>query len=420
MKGLCKAVERNSCEPDECGDAQVQTRKSARNVQEISVTAACALQLALFLSPAFTDGQQHHTGDVMKTSTNSSPWTQEHHPTATQTDVWFENYRFRDGESLAGLRLHYATLGSPHRDAQGKIDNAVLVIHWTGADGNTLLSKNYMDALFAPGRPLDATRYFLIFPDNVGHGKSSRPSDGLKAKFPKYDYADMVDLQHRLVTETLGIEHLHAILGMSMGGMNAWQWAEAYPNAMDGIMPVVSMPIPISGRNMLWRRMVIDAIRSDPQWDGGNYTSPPQGWLSAFPLMRMMLDGVPHLQVVVPDGPAADRFIAEAQSQAAGVDANDMLYSLSSSADYDPRPGLAAIKAKVYALNFADDEFNPTELHVLEELMPKVREGRFVVQPGSAESFGHLTMAHPELWSEHVAEFMQSLGDEALQSSIVN
>src|SRR3984893_12849023 len=382
-------------------------------------TAARVLHLAFFLSPAFTYGQCH-TGDDMQTRTNSSRWTQENNATATQADAWFENYRFHDGESLARLRIHYATLGSPHRNAQGQIDNAVLVIHWTGADGNTLLSKNYMEALFAPGRPLDANRYFLIFPDNVGHGKSSRPSDGLKAAFPKYGYGDMVDLQHRLVTETLGIEHLHAILGMSMGGMNAWQWAEAYPEPMDGVMPVVSMPIPITGRNVLWRRTVIDAIRSDPQWNGGNYTSPPQGWLNAFPLMRMMLDSVPHLQVLVPDGPAADRFIADARTQAISMDANDILYSLSSSADYDPQPGLTAIKTKVYALNFVDDEFNPAELHVLKELMPRVRKGRFIVQPGSAESFGHLTMAHPELWSGHVTEFMRSLGDEALQSPIEN
>jgi homoserine O-acetyltransferase len=374
--------------------------------------------LGLYLSTGCTHGQQHHAGDDMLTSTKSSRWTQEHSGIAAQADAWFENYRFHDGETLPRVRIHYATLGSPHRNAQGQIDNAVLVIHWTGADGKTLLSKNYMEALFAPGRPLDATRYFLILPDNVGHGKSSRPSDGLKAAFPKYGYADMVDLQHRLVTEKLGIEHLHAILGMSMGGMNAWQWAEAYPDAMDGVMPVVSMPIPISGRNMLWRRIVIDAIRSDPQWNGGNYTSPPQRWLNAFPLMRMMLDSVAHLQVLVPDGPAADRFIADARSQAISMDANDILYSLSSSADYDPQPRLTAIETKVYALNFADDEFNPAELHVLEELMPRVREGRFIVQPASAESFGHLTMAHPELWSEHVAEFMRSLGDEALHSSI--
>src|SRR5580692_8600797 len=339
---------------------------------------------------------------------------------AKQADAYFDNYPFRSGEVIEKLRLHFATLGVPHRNAQGEIDNAVLVLHWTDASGGALLTPNYIKALFAPGRPLDASRYYLIFPDNVGHGLSSKPSDGLKAKFPNYGYGDIVDLQHRLVTETLGIKRLHAILGMSMGGMNAWQWAEAYPDAVDGVLPVVAMPIPISGRNMLWRRIVIDAIRSDPQWNGGNYTSPPQGWLNAFPLMRMMLDGVPHLQIVVPDGPAADRFIAEAQSQAAAGDANDILYSLSSSADYDPRPGLAAIKTKVYALNFADDEFNPLELHVLEEVMPKVPQGRFIVQPGSAESFGHLTMAHPELWSEHVAEFMRSLGDEVLQSSNAN
>jgi len=372
-------------------------------------------------APTIAYAQQRHRGGDMQASTNSSPGTHDDSTaSATEADAWFKDYRFRDGEILPDVRIHYATLGTPHRNARGQIDNAVLVLHWTGADGNTLLSKNYMESLFAPGRPLDATRYFLIFPDNVGHGKSSKPSDGLKARFPKYGYRDIVDLQHRLVTETLGIEHLHAILGMSMGGMNAWQWAEAYPDAMDGVMPVVSMPTPVSGRNMLWRRIVIDAIRSDPQWNGGNYTSPPQGWLNASPLIPMMIDGVPHLQVLVPDGPAADRLIADAQSQAASVDANDILYSLSSSADYDPQPGLTTIKTKVYALNFTDDEFNPTELHVLEELLPAVREGRFIVQPGSAESFGHLTMAHPELWSEHVAQFMRWLGDETGQRSNPN
>jgi homoserine O-acetyltransferase/O-succinyltransferase len=363
---------------------------------------------------------QHTEGD-MQAGTSRSPQIHERSTTsATESDAWFKNYRFNDGETLPDLRIHYATLGRPHSNARRQIDNAVLVLHWTGADGSTLLSKNYMEALFAPGRPLDAARYFLIFPDNVGHGESSKPSDGLKARFPKYGYADMVDLQHRLITETLGIEHLHAIVGMSMGGMNAWQWAEAYPDAMDGVMPVVSMPIPVSGRNMVWRRIVIGAIRSDPQWNDGDYTSPPQGWLGVFPLMRMMLDSVAHLQVLVPDSAAADRFLIDARSQAVTVDANDILYSLSSSADYDPRPSLSIIKTKVYALNFADDEFNPAELHVLEDLMPRVREGRFVVQSGSAESFGHLSMAHPELWAEHVAEFLRWLGDDPLKNSNAN
>ena len=334
---------------------------------------------------------------------------------AKQADVWFENYKFRDGETIARLRIHYATLGEPHRDADGNIDNAVLVLHWTGADGLALLSPTYMKALFDGGRPLDARRYYLIFPDSVGHGQSSKPSDGLKAKFPNYGYRDIVDLQHKLVTETLGINHLHALLGMSMGGMNAWQWAEAYPDAMDGVMPVVSLPIKVSGRNMLWRRMVINDIRSDPEWNGGDYTKPPTGWLRGYEILRMMIDGAPHLQAIVPDGQAADRIIEDERKQAEAVDANDILYSLKSSADYDPEPGLTSIRTKVFALNFDDDEFNPEMLHVLERLMPLVSHCRFIVQPGSETSFGHLTMAHPELWAQHVGEFMHWLGDAPLQ-----
>jgi homoserine O-acetyltransferase/O-succinyltransferase len=359
------------------------------------------------------DGPAAAQGSAQGTGANASPWDRQANVAANEADAWFDDYRFRSGETLARLRIHYATLGAPHRDAHGQVDNAVLVLHWTGADGRALLSPTYMKALFDPGRPLDARRYYLIVPDSVGHGQSSKPSDGLKAGFPNYGYGDIVDLQHKLVTETLGIKHLHAILGMSMGGMNAWQWAEAYPDAMDGVMPVVSLPIKVSGRNLLWRRMVIDAIRSDPEWNRGNYTKPPTGWLRGYEVLRMMIDGVPHLQTVITDGPAADRFIADARKQAEPVDANDILYSLKSSADYDPQPGLASITTKVFALNFADDEFNPVELHVLERLMPRVRQGRFVVQPGSETSYGHLTMAHPDLWAKHVGAFMRALGDAA-------
>jgi homoserine O-acetyltransferase len=329
---------------------------------------------------------------------------------AKQTDVWLDNYRFRDGEMLARLRLHYATLGTPRRNANGQIINAVLVLHWTGADSSVLQGPGYMTALFALGRPLDAQKYYLIFPDNVGHGKSSKPSDGLRMKFPEYGYQDIVDLQHRLVTETLGIKHLHAILGMSMGGMNAWLWAEAYPDEMDGVMPVVAFPIPISGRNLLWRRVLIDLITSDPEWDAGNYTKPPRGWVHAYANARWMIDGVLHLQATVPDVAAADAFIQEAQKAASAADANDLIYSLRSSMkDYNPEPDLASIKTKVYALNFGDDEFNPDELHILEQLMPRVPHGQYAIQPGSSSSVGHLTMAHPELWADHVAKFMKEL-----------
>jgi homoserine O-acetyltransferase len=337
------------------------------------------------------------------------PWDLTANPAAKPSDAWFDNYRFRDGEILPRLRIHYATLGQPHRDAQGDIDNAVLVLHWTGADDRAVLSSEYTKALYDPGRPLDAGKYYLIFADSVGHGQSSRPSDGLKAKFPRYGYNDMVDIQHRLVSETLGIKRLHAIVGMSMGGMNAWQYAEAFPDAVDGVMPVVSFPTRVSGRNLLWRRMVIDGIRTDPEWNDGNYTKAPRGWVRGYEMLRLMIDGVPHLQAAIPDAEAADKFIAVTDAQAGLIDANNVLYSLQSSGDYDPEPKLSTIQAKVFALNFDDDEFNPDQLQLLEQLMLKVPHGRFVVQKGGEGSEGHLTMSHPAQWADHVGEFMRWL-----------
>ena len=341
----------------------------------------------------------------------TAPWDQRVNAAAVQADVWFDDYKFRDGETLATLKIHYATLGTPHHNAKGEIDNAVLVLHWTGADSRALLSPTYTKALFDPGRPLDAHRYYLIFPDSVGHGQSSKPSDGLKAKFPNYDYGDIVDLQHKVVTETLEIKHLHAILGMSMGGMNAWQWAEAYPDMMDGVMPVVSLPISVSGRNLLWRRMVIDAIRSDPEWKNGEYVETPRGWIVGYDILRMMIDSDSALQREVPNGSAADKFLGANRFAAEHVDANDILFSLKSSFSYDPEPELSKIKTKVFALNFSDDEFNPDRLQVLETLVPKLEHGRYVVQPGTPASPGHYTMTRPDLWTPHVAEFMRWLGD---------
>lgn len=341
----------------------------------------------------------------------AAPWDQGVNTAAVQADAWFDNYRFRDGKTLARLKIHYATLGTPHRDSKGEIDNAVLVLHWTGADSRALLSPTYTRALFDPGRPLDAHRYYLIFPDSVGHGRSSKPSDGLKAKFPRYDYNDIVDLQHKVVAETLGIKHLHAILGMSMGGMNAWQWAEAYPDMLDGVMPVVSLPISVSGRNLLWRRMVIDAIRSDPAWKNGDYTETPRGWIVGYNILRMMIDSASALQHEVPDSAAADKFLDGNRVTAEHVDANDILYSLESSFSYDPEPELSKIKTKLLALNFSDDEFNPDRLQVLETVVPKLDHGRYVVQPGTPSSPGHFTMTRPDLWSSHVADFMRWLGD---------
>jgi homoserine O-acetyltransferase/O-succinyltransferase len=341
--------------------------------------------------------------------TPTTPLASGVNPAAIQADAVFENFRFHDGETIDRAKIHYATLGQPHRDAAGQIDNAVLVLHWTGSDSRVLLTPSYMKALFDPGGPLDARRYYLIFADNFGHGRSSKPSDGLKTKFPHYGYLDIVELQHRMITETLGIKRLHAILGMSMGGMNAWQWAEMYPDAVEGIMPVVSLPVRVSGRNLVWRRLAISYVESDPDWKDGNYTAPPRGWIHAYQLLRMMIDGVPHLQAIAPDQKQAEKFLAEAARQAAGADPNDVLYSLNASRDYDPESELKAIKAKVFALNFDDDEFNPDSLQILETRTPRVPQGRFVVQPGTPDTFGHLTMAHPELWAHQVAAFMRWL-----------
>ncbi|MGY3602942.1 MULTISPECIES: alpha/beta fold hydrolase [unclassified Bradyrhizobium] len=384
------------------------------------VRSAASLLLSLLLSGTMLSGvgfAQSGSRSAAAAGEPASPWDQRVNPAAVQADAWFDNYKFRDGETLARLKIHYSTLGTPHRNAKGEIDNAVLVLHWTGADSRALLSPTYTKALFDPGRALDAQRYYLIFPDSVGHGQSSKPSDGLKTKFPNYDYSDIVDLQHKVVTETLGIKHLHAILGMSMGGMNAWQWAEAYPDMMDGVMPVVSLPISVSGRNLLWRRMVMDAIRADPEWKNGDYTETPRGWIMGYNILRLMIDSAPALQHEVPDGPAVDKFLSANRLTAEHVDANDILYSLKSSFSYDPEPDLSKIKTKLFALNFSDDEFNPDKLQVLEKSVPKLERGRYAVQAGTPSSPGHFTMTRPDLWAHHVAEFMQWLGDTPSRAS---
>lgn len=379
------------------------------------VNVSRALCDTLLLAATLPEQASSHsipqTSRLQNVPKSSSSWESPVDCAAVEADAWFENYKFRSGETLERLRIHYAVLGTPHYNDKGEIDNAVLILHWTGSDSKALLTPAFRKALYDPGRPLDDRRYYLIFIDNIGHGQSSKPSDGLKASFPNYGYSDIVDLQHKLVSEIFGIKRLHAILGMSMGGMNAWQWAEAYPDSMDGVMPVVSFPIKVSGRNLLWRKIVIDAILSDPEWMGGNYTKPPRGWLQSYAIVRMMIDSVVHLQETVPNSAVADKFILETRNQAGEIDANDMLYSLKSSADYDPEPGLSSIETKLFALNFSDDEFNPEELHVLERLVPKVKNGRFFVQHGNSISHGHLTMAQPELWSQHVEEFMRWLGD---------
>ncbi|BBX42506.1 alpha/beta fold hydrolase [Mycobacterium simiae] len=321
-------------------------------------------------------------------------------------DAIFTNYTFRDGETLPELRIHYLTVGEPHKDARGAVDNAVLLLHWTAASSQVLVTQEYKDSLFAPGAPYDVSRFFVIIPDAIGHGKSSRPSEKLAAKFPHYTYSDMVDLQHKLVTEKLGVTHLRVVSGMSMGCMNTWQWAENYPDMMDAAMPVACFPAPISGRNLFWRRIVVDSIKSDPAWAGGNYQQQPPSLIPGMLLARTLVDGVPNLQDEAPTIDKADALVKSTKQQSATQDANDYIYTLEASRDYNAEPDLGKIKAKVFALNFADDEYYRDSLQIAERDVPKVPTGRLMVRPISAGSAGHSSIAHPALWKSQAADFI--------------
>lgn len=316
-------------------------------------------------------------------------------------------YTFRNGQKISNLKIHYTTLGKPQKNKEGAIANAVLILHWTGGSGADLLTEKFVTELYAPGKPLDANRYYLIFPDSIGHGLSSKPSDGLRAQFPNYGYHDMVDIQHVLLTQELKIFHLKMILGTSMGGMHTWLWAENFPNFMDGVMPIVSLPKHIEGRNLIWRQIVVQAIKNDPEWKKGTYEQQPYSLTVTWPFIKMLLDGLPHLENTIPNKITALNFIKQAIDQSKKIDANNLLYALEASNDYYPENNLASIRAKVYALDFSDDQLDPAELGTLENLIKQVRHGKAIIQPATPESFGHLTMAHPELWAEHVKKFTQ-------------
>lgn len=324
-----------------------------------------------------------------------------------EQDFVIPEYTFRNGQKMSNLKMHYTTLGKPQTNAEGVITNAVLMLHWTGGSGADLLTEQFINALYAPGKPLDANRYYLIFPDSIGHGLSSKPSDGLRAQFPNYGYHDMVNLQHLLVTKKLKINHLKMILGTSMGGMHTWLWTVNFPDFMDGAMPIVSLPKHVEGRNLIWRQAIVQAIKNDPEWKKGQYEQQPYSLITTWPFARMLLDGIPHLENTVPDTATAINFITQAKDQTKKMDANNLVYALEASYDYAPESKLDSIKAKVYALDFSDDQLDPAGLGTLESLIKKVKHGKATIQPGTPESFGHLTMAHPELWAAQVATFVE-------------
>jgi homoserine O-acetyltransferase/O-succinyltransferase len=328
-------------------------------------------------------------------------------PKPNDAFVELHDFVFDDGETLASLKLHYLTLGTPRRDASGAIANGVLLLHGTAGSAADLAQAAFFDALYGAEEPLDLSRYFLVIPDAIGAGDSSKPSDGLRTHFPHYGYKDQVRAQH-LLLEKIGITHLKLVLGTSMGGMQTWLWGEMFPNDMDCLAAIASTPAAISGRNMIWREMISQAIRSDPAWRNGDYPrdSPPKNWIkAAIPLFAIMTGSPEQLQKQAPTRQTAIDLVDKLEASGEAYDANDFLYAFESSADYDPAPMLNAIVKPMLTINFADDLTNPPEhLH-----LPTASNYTKVMFPTGPTSYGHMTLAHPAVWASALGSFLQRL-----------
>jgi homoserine O-acetyltransferase/O-succinyltransferase len=329
-------------------------------------------------------------------------------PEASEGDYVAKDFYFKDGSSLPEVRLHYHVLGQPHRGADGHVDNAVLVLHGTGGSGTNFLNPHVAGVLFVPGGLLDASRYFIILPDDIGHGKSSKPSDGMHARFPKYDYEDMVSAEHLVVTKALGVDHLRLIVGTSMGCMHTWMWGENHPGEADALMPLACMPVSIAGRNRVARKMAIDAIRSDPEWMEGEYKTQPRGLKTAIDMLMLMGSSALQMQKLYPTRDAADEYLEKTQAAyMKTLDANDFLYQFDSSRNYDPSKDLEKIRVPVMAINSADDFINPPELAIVPREIKRVPKGKFVVLPITDETRGHGTHSLPAIWSSYLAELLE-------------
>ena len=330
-------------------------------------------------------------------------------PNQRDADFVLKDFRFDSGETLPELRLHYVTLGTAERNAAGEIVNGVILLHGTSGSSGSWLGPDVAGGLFGTGQPLDASEYFVIIPDSVGAGGSSKPSDGLKGGFPHYRYRDAIRAEYRLVTEGLGIRHLRLVLGASMGGMKTWLWGGMYPDFMDGLVPIASQPIGISGRNWISRRIRIEAIRHDPDWKGGFYTTNPTHYVYTLPLGALTTESVVRLQEMAPTREAADAVYARLVDEARKNDANNQLYATEAVIDYDPSAELGTIRARLLAINFADDEVNAAELGVVGPAVARIPNARHVLVPAGPESHGHYSYLRATLWASHLREFLASL-----------
>jgi homoserine O-acetyltransferase len=335
---------------------------------------------------------------------------QDREATGAPGDFVMRDFRFADGSSIPELRIHYVTLGTPRRDAAGVVRNAVLILHGTTGSGDGFLRRQFAGELFGPGELLDTATHYIILPDGIGTGKSTKPSDGLHARFPHYGYHDMVVAQHRLVVDGLHVNHLLLVMGTSMGAMQTWMWGEAYPDFMDGLVPLASVPTQIAGRNRMMRTMIIDDIRNDPAWKGGDYAAQPPGLTAAVQLLFMMTSSPLQLQKEAPTRDSADAYIHRYLERTVPTeDANDFLYQFAASSDYYPAPDLEHIVAPVLAINSADDQVNPPELGLMEKLIPRVKHGRFVLIPISDKTRGHGTHSLPAVWKGYLSELLSQI-----------
>jgi homoserine O-acetyltransferase len=330
------------------------------------------------------------------------------YPQPTEGDYTITNFRFRSGETLPELRIHYRTLGAPRRDSNGIARNAVLILHGTTGAGTQFLRPEFAGELFGRSQLLDAEKYFLILPDGIGHGKSSKPNDSLHARFPHYGYLDMIDAQYRLLVDGLQVNHLRLVMGTSMGGMHAWVWGEEHPDFMDALMPLASLPTQISGRNRAWRKLCIDAIRNDPAWNAGEYRTQPPGLRTVAGMLFLMGNNPVQRQKDAPTLQLADQVFEKSVTNSfAKLDANDAMYAFEASQDYDPGPRLGEIRAPLLAINFADDLINPPELRILEHEIKRVKHGRAIVYPPTDKTRGHGTHTLAAIWKKDLERLLR-------------
>ena len=341
---------------------------------------------------------------ALATSLCALPARAADYPAPKEFDWVAENFKFHGGETFPQLKLHYTTIGNPAGEP-------VLILHGTAGTGTGMVNPGFAGQLFGPGQPLDAAKYYIILPDALGAGKSAKPSDGLKAKFPRYNYADMVSAQYRLVTEGLGVKHLRLVLGNSMGGMQAWMWGTTYPGFADALAPMASQPAAMSSRNWMMRRMLIDSIEKDPEWKGGDYAAQPANFRTVGAFFNIATNGGSiAYQVAAPTRELADKFLEEQLNAPFAADANDYLYQWDSSRDYDPSPGLEKITAAVLSINSADDERNPPETGVLERELKRVKNARLLLIPASADTRGHGTLGMARFWAAEMGKWLAGVG----------